>query len=310
MTPVAPGVFRIELPLPWELETVNVYLIRQYDGYLLIDAGYRTDACFRALETGLSAAGVRIEEIRTVVVTHVHPDHVGLAASIQKHSGAEIWMHPLEQQQLRLFGDAEQSTSWRLNALTRAGVPGKLIREMDYVFAGMMENFEWLPEARTAEEGETIPSSVGPIELLRTAGHSPGHLCLYQREQRLLFSGDQMLPRITPNISWMPDEDALGQYLESLEGLGQLDVDLVLPGHGRPFSGHREWIGNTYQHHSERCLQIRGTVPAKTAYEISKEIWRRELHPLHLYFAVMEVMAHLEYMHRRGEMPDLLPLRN
>jgi glyoxylase-like metal-dependent hydrolase (beta-lactamase superfamily II) len=299
---VLPGVHSIELPLPWELETVNAYLVRQADGYLLVDCGIGTESCFEALRAGMESAGVAWGDVKTMVITHVHPDHVGLAARVQELSGAEVWMHCDEVEHFNIYADPERSAPWRRNSLTLGGVPEDVQRKMGTVFHEMRDNFRKLHLTRMVSGGEKIPTSLGELEVVWTPGHSPGHICLYQRERRLLFSGDQILEHITPNISWQEDCDTLGNYLDSLRLLSEMEIELVLPSHGKAFSGHREWVSATSKHHEERCERILGALAdgPKTADEITGQLWRRRLSSLHRYFAVLEIMAHLEYMARRG----------
>lgn len=112
-----------------------------------------------------------------------------------------------------------------------------------------------------------------------------------------------MLPGITPNISWLPGEDMLDQYLHSLLVVEPLDVDTVVPSHGRPFDGHRSWIRQTAEHHRERRDTILRAITDRpaSAHDIVGHVWERKLAPFHYQFAVSEVLAHLEYMQRRGE---------
>jgi hypothetical protein len=112
-----------------------------------------------------------------------------------------------------------------------------------------------------------------------------------------------MLETITPNIAWMPDRDMLAEYLSSLEIVKPLEIDTVIPSHGKPFGEHRDWIVATNKHHDERCNQILAGLEggAKTAHELVPSVWEREFSPFHYHFAVFEVLAHLEHMRRKGQ---------
>jgi len=149
--------------------------------------------------------------------------------------------------------------------------------------------------------GEKIPVADGVLEVLWTPGHTPGHVCLYDRQRRVLFSGDQILELISPNIGWHPGRDPLHEFLTSLEELEKLDIELILPSHGMPFSGHREWISKTMDHHRDRCNRILALLNGspKTAATIVDGLWDRTLTPFHYRFAVFEVLAHLEYLERQ-----------
>jgi glyoxylase-like metal-dependent hydrolase (beta-lactamase superfamily II) len=119
----------------------------------------------------------------------------------------------------------------------------------------------------------------------------------------VLFAGDQIIEQISPNIGWLPDRDPLGEFLDSLRELEQLDIDLILPSHGAPFSGHREWIRKTIAHHAERCARILALLKdeSRSAAAVVNELWKHTLIPFHYRFAVFEVLAHLEYLERQGK---------
>jgi glyoxylase-like metal-dependent hydrolase (beta-lactamase superfamily II) len=293
---------RIELPLPFELATVNVYLVPLDAGYLLIDCGMETDASFAALKNGLAQQGIAWREIRQIVLTHMHPDHMGLSARLLELTGAELLMHEREARQLALVNTPAARSGWIGRAFSEGGSPEPLQAEMQKHFGAIRKNFHALTPDRLLMGGETIPTAIGPLEVIWTPGHSPGHICLYSAQHRVLFSGDQILPKITPNISWMPEEDTLADFLRSLERLKPVDVELILPSHGMPFSGHRVWIDETVQHHRERCDEIQALLLGApfTAHGLVGHLWRKQLSPINHQFALLEVLAHLEYMQRQG----------
>lgn len=178
-----------------------------------------------------------------------------------------------------------------------------MVVETHRAFEEIGKNFQQLHPHTLLYGGETIAILDGCLEAIWTPGHSPGHLCLYERRRRLLFSGDHMLENISPNIGWQPEEDPLGAYLESLRKTAELDIDLILPSHGPPFRGHREWIANAFAHHRERCdriLELLQGAP-KAAHALVAELWIRPLSRFHYRFAIYEVLAHLEYLRRLGQ---------
>ena len=306
-TPMPAGVHRIELPLPFELESINLYLVQLDRGYLLIDCGMDTPESFAALEAGMARAGVDWRSIGVVLLTHMHPDHIGLAPRIRELSGAELLMHAAEAEHLDSLEDEDRRMPYLHAGYRRAGVPDDLQLRMDRHFAFIRKSLHAIAPDRLLRGGERMESAIGPLEIVATPGHSPGHVCLYAPEARLIFSGDHILNEITPNISWHPEHDTLGDYLTSLESVARLDIDRVFPAHGEPFSGHREWVRETAEHHEKRCDQIAEAVANghSTAHEIVAQIWPRRLDPIHHHFAVFEVMAHLEYMRRRERLHAL-----
>jgi glyoxylase-like metal-dependent hydrolase (beta-lactamase superfamily II) len=298
---VLPGVFLIALPLPFTLGSINVYLVQLTSGYLLVDCGMDTDECFEALWLAVAAQGVAWHDIHEILLTHVHPDHMGLAPRLLKLTGARLLLHSRDTEYLEVLAQSERYLAWAGEVLHRAGVAADLISKIETGATEIHKSFQRLQPDRLLAGGERILAAVGELEVLWTPGHSPGHVCLYGREHRVLFSGDQMLELISPNIGWLPERDPLSEYLNSLQDLARLDIDLILPSHGGPFSGHREWIRRTVEHHEERCNRILAllTEGPKNAAALVDQLWDRHLEPFHYRFAVFEVLAHLEYLERQ-----------
>ena len=276
--------------------------MRLAEGYLLIDCGMNTTQSFAALDSGIREIGIEWRDIRLVLLTHMHPDHIGLTNRVRELSGATVLMHEREAEHLDSLEDEGQRLPYLHAAYIRGGVPAELQTKMDHHFAFLRKSLHDIVPDRLLKDGERLDSTLGPLEVVCTPGHSPGHVCLYAPDRKMLFSGDHILNGITPNISWHPGSDALGDYLESLERVGRLDVEQIFPSHGEPFSGHREWIRETAAHHAKRCDEILEAVRggATTAHEMVGRLWTRRLEPIHHHFAVFEVLAHLEYMQARG----------
>jgi len=217
-------------------------------------------------------------------------------------SGARLSMHSYDAEYLRELTQTERYLAWADGVMREAGVTNDIIAKIRGSSNEIHKHFHSLKPDHVLQGGEKIAASIGELEVLWTPGHSPGHVCLYGRERRVLFAGDQILEQISPNIGWLPDRDPLGEFLESLRELERLEVELILPSHGVPFSGHREWIRKTIAHHADRCARIRALLDgtSKSAAEVVSELWERTLMPFHYRFAVFEVLAHLEYLERQG----------
>jgi glyoxylase-like metal-dependent hydrolase (beta-lactamase superfamily II) len=300
---VPSGVYLIELPLPFSLGHINVYLVRLKSGYLLIDCGMNTDECFDALARALESAGAAWHDIRVILLTHVHPDHMGLAPRLLQLTPAKLWMHTEDAAYLEQLVKSEPYRAWAAEVLRESGVAPEIIAQIGATSREIHQSFHSLQPDRLLAGGEKIPLAVGNLDVLWTPGHSPGHVCLYDRQRRVLFSGDQILEFISPNIGWHPGRDPLSEFLASLEELDKLDIELILPSHGAPFSGHREWIRKTIDHHAQRCNRILALLNGspKTAANVVDGLWERELTPFHYRFAVFEVLAHMEYLERQGK---------
>jgi glyoxylase-like metal-dependent hydrolase (beta-lactamase superfamily II) len=278
-----------------------VWLVRLETGWMLVDTGMQTEACFDALARALEGLAVDWRDIRRILLTHIHPDHLGLASKLVPLTGATLDLHRADYELLDQIIDPDLHRDWQQEILTTAGVSPEMRKLVHASMAEIQQSFARLAPDRLLAGGETIATAHGAMEVVWTPGHSPGHVCLYDRGRRVLISGDHILQHISPNIGWQPGRDALGEYLTSLDRMAELEVDLILPSHGAPFAGHREWVRKTHEHHAERCARIAALVEggADTAHQIAGRLWNRHLSPFHYRFAIFEVLAHLEYLERR-----------
>jgi glyoxylase-like metal-dependent hydrolase (beta-lactamase superfamily II) len=295
------GVQTITLPVPWDLKSVNVHLVELDEGFLLIDSGVATEECFQILESTLTARGLQWSDVRTLLLTHYHPDHIGLSWKILELSGARLVMHRADVAYLEELARANGVPCFA-EAMRIAGVPAELADEMERALRGNRPAFRTHHPQQILEGGETLAIRGGTLEVIWTPGHTPGHVCLYSPEHRTLISGDHVLQKITPNIAWHPHQDMLAQYLASLQLLLPCEIDVVIPSHGTPFEDPRAVITGTAGHHEERCGKILEHISRSpmTAHELVLAMWRRKLSAFHHHFAVFEILAHLEYMARRG----------
>jgi glyoxylase-like metal-dependent hydrolase (beta-lactamase superfamily II) len=322
MPEIVPGIHWIKMPISLEESTlshVNVYLIESDKGYLLVDSGWNTDKSFATLHNYLLKIGAVFEDIKQIVVTHVHPDHYGMAGRIKKLSGATIAMHHLEKGFIRSRYVSMEELLYQTDRMLIAnGVPRDFADKLRDATLGL-ENYivPTLPDI-TLHDGEIIRTGKFTFRVIWTPGHSSGHICLYEPEAKILLSGDHILPKITPNISFNPQsiENPLGRYLKSLREIRQLDIRLTLPGHDRPFTRLVPRIDEIIRHHDRRNAEILEVMGdgTRTAYQIAQRIswgdnsdWQ-DLPPFHQRMAIFETLAHLEMM-AAADRVDKLPRR-
>lgn len=319
MTEVTPGIHWLKLPitLPESPPThVNAYLVQGDRGYLLIDTGWNTDETLDSLRKYLTGIGADIRDISQIVVTHVHPDHYGLAGRVKRMSGAVLALNDIEKgfiesRYINMDTLLEQTSNW----LGINGVPTDELADIRNATVGLEQLVVPIYPDVTLHGGETISIGAFTFQVLLTPGHSSGHVCLYEPKKKVLISGDHILPTITPNIGSHPQSIAnpLSQYLNSLNDLKQLDVGLILPGHESPFTKLKPRIDELIRHHEQRNLEILTAVKnqAKTAYQIAREItwgvtasWQ-DMPLFHKRLAISETLAHLELMTINGQIGKL-----
>lgn len=306
------GIHQIRLPLKNNpLEYINTYLIEGSRGWLLIDTGWNDEDSFEALAENLAEIGLDFGDIEQIITTHIHPDHFGLAGRLKLACGATIAMHEVEKEFIdsattRFANLMDDMNRWlRLN-----GVPDEYLPEFQDIPADALNLISPVLPDRGLRDGETISTGRFELQVIWTPGHSPGHICLYEPENRLLFSGDHVLPVTTPNISIHIEEhiDPLDDYLKSLQKISKLDISLGLPAHEGIYTDLSRRIGELLAHHETRKAEILRTITSqpRTAFQISSRItWMEglinwdEMLPLDRRIAVTEALAHLEAL--RGE---------
>jgi glyoxylase-like metal-dependent hydrolase (beta-lactamase superfamily II) len=313
MPEITPGIIWIKLPIDDERGPthINAYLVRGDKGYLLVDSGWNTDSSFATMHNTLVKNRLGFEVISQIFVSHVHPDHYGMAGRIKRLSGATIAMHPIEKSFIEpRYVHMEELLHQTDRMLVDNGVPPDEMERLRDATVGMEQFIDTTPPDINLRDGDSITTGEFNFRVIWTPGHSSGHLCLYEPDKKILFSGDHVLPVITPNISVHPQsiENPLGRYIKSLKELRQLDVALVLPGHDEPFTQLKSRIDEIIHHHEARnreILKAMGEEPA-TAYRVAREItwgdnsrWH-DLPDFHKRMAVFETLSHLEMMASEG----------
>lgn len=300
---------QIALPLPFALRSVNAYLVEGPDGFAIVDCGLHTEEGERALRKGLTDAGVPLRAIRDVFVTHLHPDHLGMAGWLESH-GARVHMHGPEVVAARETwwpgdGRIEATRAW----FRKHGMPETVVEGMAEAWRETGRGVDPLARTHEVADGEDVLLAGRRYRLLWTPGHTDFHAVLYDADERVLLAGDHVLPRITSNVGWYPwsREDPLADFLRSLARVRPLDVRRVLPAHGDPFDDLAGRVEALLAHHQARLQAIREILDGapRDAYGVARKLFPvlRSAHEER--FALAEVLAHLRYLERRGEVREL-----
>ncbi|MFD4351233.1 MBL fold metallo-hydrolase [Nocardia sp. NPDC058518] len=306
---VSPGVWATAMPFPSVLGYSYCYSVRVLGGIVVVDLGWDSDEAWQVFQAGLQRAGAALDEIVGVVATHVHPDHYGLAGRIKADTDAWIAVHAAETQYVVGGGDradkAEQLTDW----LRACGVPRNdgLAGEVTRLVTSMAS----VPPDVVLADGDSVPDTDGALIAVHTPGHTAGHLCFHDRSRGLLFTGDHVLPRVTPNVSKRPGSsaDPLGDFVDSLNLLRDIDEStLVLPGHEWPFDRLSDRLGVLSEHHAHRLGEIAQAVEqgAATVWEVANALrWSRPFDRFDARAqrqALGETYAHLHRLEHDGRL--------
>lgn len=318
-----PGLWSIPVPIPNNpLRYVLVYALERSDGGVaIVDAGWNTEDAWLALTKGLEEAGGSISDVRSVLVTHIHPDHYGLAGRVREETGAWIGLHPADAEMLEARYMKMDDLLARMRVfLQDAGVPETKLPDLNFASMTIRGQVTMAVPDVLFEDRKQVEVPGWDLQTVWTPGHSPGHVCFYSADNCLLLSGDHVLPRITPNIGVHTQQfpNPLGEYLESLLKVQNFDVGEVLPAHEYRFSDLRSRLDEIILHHAHRLGEIERLLsehPGSTAWDISVMLsWSRPWHEIADFMqraAVGETLAHIVLLenHQRVRREGSLPAR-
>ncbi|WP_105969281.1 MBL fold metallo-hydrolase [Streptomyces geranii] len=309
---VLPGVHRIPLPLPDDgLRAVNVYALEGLtEGLVLIDGGWSIPESRKALEDALSGLGHDLGEISHILVTHIHRDHYTQAVELRRLLGSRVYLGAGERRGLELLGELRSDQpAGSLRTLRLAGAH-ELAERIEALDHGGFDPSLWEAPDRWLEE-EELHFGDATLTVVPTPGHTRGHVVYLDRARGLLFSGDHVLPHITPSIGFELGGTALplGDYLNSLHRMTTLSDAQLLPAHGPVGASVHARTEELLSHHDERLGETLSVLGERTrnAYEVASELgWTRrklpftELNPFNQMLAVNETAAHLDVLVARG----------
>ena len=317
---ILPGVKWIRMPLPFALDHINLWLIKDnFEGRLgwtVVDCGVANQATQDAWQSVFNHELEGLPVVR-VIVTHMHPDHIGLADWLTEKWSAPLWMtmtdyvlakwlcDPRGVEVGSVAGGGGAADHFSKHGLSNQDDLEKIRARANY-FSNMVPA---VPQRfRRIMDQELIQIGQNSWRVLVGYGHAPEHACLWSNNLNTLISGDMVLPRISTNVSVFdtePDADPLGLYLSSLTSLRKLSPSaLVLPSHGKPFTGLHERIDQLHAHHQDRLSEVMGACrnAPQSARDLVPILFKRSLDLHQLTFAMGEAIAHLNYLWRDGRL--------
>lgn len=301
-------IYMIKVPLPGNpLKNLNSYFIKGESRNLLIDTGFNMKPCYDAVMEGLRDVGADMEHT-DIFLTHLHSDHTGLSTSIASEN-TRIYMGETDKELMIKFFNPEY-WDWVDEIYYSLGFPREELAENK----SKNPASSYMPSKGAfiaVKDGHTIDLGNYRLRCIETPGHTPGHMCLYIEEEKILFSGDHIIFDITPNIiSWHGVEDSLGLYLKSLENIKKLEIEHTFSSHRKAIGDCHERIEELIRHHEDRVSEVERIVENSekiTTYQVaSKMTWSiraknwSEFPVEQKWFATGEASAHLEYLRCRG----------
>jgi glyoxylase-like metal-dependent hydrolase (beta-lactamase superfamily II) len=312
---VAPGVRWLRMTLPFALDHINLWLLRDHDGerdgWTIVDCGITNDTTRTAWEQVFESGLDGLPVVR-VIVTHMHPDHIGLAHWLTERWNCRLWISATDYNAARLssasttgFGGVAAAAFFASHGLSDPASVEKVRARSNY-YAGMVPQ---VPAAyRRLMDGLDVAIGGHVWRCIAGYGHAPEHIALYCADLKLLISGDMVLPRISTNVSVYdlePEADSLRLYLGSLQRYRDLPADtLVLPSHGKPFTGLHQRIAQLEEHHAERLADVM-TACAEApqhAAGLLGVLFKRSLDLHQTTFAMGEAIAHLHALWLGGQL--------
>jgi glyoxylase-like metal-dependent hydrolase (beta-lactamase superfamily II) len=301
-------VGRIPTPTPLPVGDVNAYLLFPppgAEGLTLIDTGVKTPESFEALRHAFKEFGVALEQVERILVTHAHLDHFGQARRIREISGARVYASPSEAALMRThFLPSGQRSERMRAAFRRWGVPDELLVPT----SGRLELARRIQDPLEVDgvvrDGDTVVAGDLRLRAIHTPGHCDGHLVFYEPDLRILFSGDHLLPDISPVPLLVFPEDpeeprpkSLARFLRSLERVEDLACDLVFPSHGDVIDDPRSVIAGYRLHHERRKLQMERRLRASpaTPFELARRLFPKYFRT-EIYLVMSEVVGHLDLL--------------
>jgi glyoxylase-like metal-dependent hydrolase (beta-lactamase superfamily II) len=309
----AAGIHRLAIPTPFAVGRVNVYLVED-EPLTLVDAGPNSGTSFDELQRGIEGLGHALEDIELVVVTHQHIDHIGLVSLVAGRAGAEVAAIEAAVPFVENYSAAnEADDDFATEMMLRHGIPEDMATALRSVSLAFRAWGSRADVTRPLRDGEPLALRDRTLHVHHRPGHSPTDTVFHDRDRRTLIGADHLLAHVSSNPLLTRPRDgsterpkALLQYLDSLAATREMDLDLVLPGHGDPITDHRALIDQRFALHRRRADKIHGVIAERprTAYEIAQALWGN-VAVTQAYLTLSEVLGHLDLLEDEGRVREV-----
>ena len=307
------GIHRLAIPTPFAVGRVNVYLIED-DPLTVVDSGPNSGSSLDELERQIASHGHRIEDLGLILITHQHIDHIGLVSILAARSGAEVaaidHLVPLVEGYREAAGEDD---AWATETMTRNGIPSEVVTALASVSRGFRAWGARADVTRTLRDGEELRLRDRTLRAIFRPGHSPTDTVFHDAERRVLLAADHLLAHISSNplmtrpLDGGPRPQALVRYLESLRKTREMDLELVLPGHGDPITDHRELIDSRLRLHRRRADKIHGLIAEAgpiSAHEVAQRLWG-DIAVTQAFLTLSEVIGHTDILQNEGRVREI-----
>nr|WP_145163152.1 MBL fold metallo-hydrolase [Paenibacillus terrae] len=301
------GIIQVKMAMSSPLRWVNSYILRgPSGGVTVIDPGPRTAENEAAWNKVLDELGIPFGNVESVVLTHHHPDHLGLSGWFQEKAGCPVRMSARAAEEMqRMWGEASTMNDDLPLLFRQHGMPEAWTSQLPAHLESFIPQVEPLPSALPLTEGEPLEMGGRRWIPIETWGHAPGHMSLLHEESGVMLCGDAVLPQISPNVSLLPgsDPEPLHSFLNGLRKLQSFQVKRAYPGHRNPFDHFVARLEALLQHHEERLVRVLGRIQAgpATGFELCAALFGTALGIHQMRFAMCETLAHTQELERRGQ---------
>jgi glyoxylase-like metal-dependent hydrolase (beta-lactamase superfamily II) len=307
------GIHRLAISTPFAVGRVNVYLIED-EPLTLVDAGPNSGTSLDELQRGIAELGHSLEDIQLVILSHQHIDHLGLVSLVASRSGADVAALDVAVPFVESYSvEAQADDAFAYDMMLRHGIPQDVATALRSVSRAFQAWGARADVTRVLRDGDEVRFRDRTLHVQHRPGHSPTDTVFHDAERRMLIAGDHLLKHISSNPLITRPRDETGQrpqslvsYLESLGATRELDLDVVLPGHGDPITDHRALIDERFSMHERRAAKLQRLIAERprSAHELAQALWGN-IAVTQAYLTLSEVLGHVDILLNAGSVREV-----